>query len=271
MIPLFQFFTISIIFTTSLILSSCSSGDSSKDEESAPVLAITYAPPINIDNQSIYEIRGTCTGNEEGATVTVSVSTLQVGTPDCVDFKWQLSDLDVSTIDDSDQVFIVAREGEEEAQKAVVKDTGTDTEPPELAITHASPINLDNHSSYEIRGTCTRSGENARLTVNVGIFEVATVNCVDFEWEATGLDVERVTDDDEVAVVVREGEEEARQLVVKDTERPEVAITNAPAINGENQRAYTLSGTCSEDGQNVVVAAGSTSIEGHLFQAARGK
>ena len=44
--------------------------------------------------------------------------------------------------------------------------------------------------------------------------------------------------------------------MVKDTIDPTVAITSAPSINDANEAAYVVEGSCSENGEDVVVKVG---------------
>lgn len=221
-----------------------------------PTVSITVYPAINDTNKASYTVSGSCSENTRSVSVSVGGIT---ATPTCSGLSWSAT-VNASGLSDSGSVPITADHTDAagnvatQASRTVVKDTV----PPSVAISSAPTINNANKASYPVSGTCSETGEN--VTVQVGGVS-ATVSCTLLTWSAN-LNVTAVADAGGVVVTANHSDSAgnaatpASTLVLKDTVNPSVAITNAPAIISTNESAYTVSGTCSENGQSVSVSVG---------------
>lgn len=221
-----------------------------------PTVAITSSPAINNTNKAVYPISGTCSENTRVVTVVVGGVT---GTPTCTASAWSTT-LNLTAVGDNASVAATANHSDAagnaatQASTTVVKDTAI----PTITISSAPAINNTNKAAYPVSGACS---ENTRtVTVNVGGVS-ATPTCTALAWSAS-LNVTGVSDSATVAVTADHNDasgnnaSQASTTVLKDTAIPTVAISSNPAINNTNKAAYTVSGTCSENGRAVSVNVG---------------
>lgn len=221
-----------------------------------PTVAITSSPVINNAIKTAYTVSGTCSVNTRAVTVSVG----GVGaTPTCSGSAWTAT-LNVTAVADNAAVSITADHDDAVGNNAVQATASVlkDTVNPTVAISSAPTINNANKSSYIVSGTCSENGR----AVNVSVGGVTgTPNCTTGAW-ATTLNVTAVSDSGSVAVTANHTDlagnaaTPASTTVIKDTSNPTVAITASPVINVANKAAYTVSGTCSENGQTVSVSVG---------------
>jgi len=89
------------------------------------VVTITLAPSINLSNQTIYTVTGSCSVNSN--TVTVNIGSLNY-TPTCTNGAWSTGQQDVSSLADSANLLITADHATAtQATVNVVKQTSTPT------------------------------------------------------------------------------------------------------------------------------------------------
>ena len=125
-----------------------------------------------------------------------------------------------------------------------------------------SHINLVNQTIYDLSGTCTEA--QAEIGVRIGDLAEFQVPCKeDLTWEFTGLDLSSIQDGQEVAVIIRQGDNATQSnglllelTVIKDTILPTVSLGSLPPISTSNQSQFTLGGLCSEEGQTISVLVG---------------
>gem|GEM_PF-2490722 len=222
-----------------------------------PTVAITSSPLINNANKASYPISGTC--SENSRTVSVDVGGV-TATPTCTTLAWSTT-LNLTAVVDSASVSATANHTDVYANAATQASTTIvkDTVIPTVAITSSPAINNANKNAYPISGTCS---ENTRtVSVNVGGV-AATPTCTALAWSTT-LNVSGVADGPATAITANHTDAagnaatQASTTVVKDASNPTVAITSSPVISNSNKTAYTVSGTCSETGQTVVINVGS--------------
>ena len=98
-----------------------------------------------------------------------------------------------------------------------------------------------------------------------GITPGAQPICTGGAWSITGLNVSSLTDGTVTITADHDdsfGNSAAQvtQNVQKDTTIPTVAITGAQNISLSNENIYSVSGTCSEDTQVVIVNVGGITL-----------
>src|SRR5262249_43170198 len=134
-----------------------------------------------------------------------------------------------------------------------------DTTAPTVAITSPAAgtlIGAANAGSFTVSGTCSENGLNVVLSGSAS----ATVVCGGGTWTAN-LNFSAVPDgvitvNADHSDAAGNAATSASRTFTKDTAAPTVAIT-APAagsyVNIANKTAFSISGTCSENGRNVVL------------------
>jgi hypothetical protein len=225
----------------------------------APVVAITSpaaASYINNSNKAAWTVSGTCTENGQNVVLSGSAS----ATVSCAVGAWTKT-FDMTAVADG-AITIYADHSDlagnpaTQASRAFVKDTAA----PTVAITSpaaASYINLANKAAWVISGTCSENGQNVVLSGSAS----ATVSCAAGAWTKT-FDMTAVADGAitmyaDHSDLAGNPATQASRAFVKDTAAPTVAITSPAAasyINNSNVAAWTVSGTCTENGQNVVLS-----------------
>ena len=133
-----------------------------------------------------------------------------------------------------------------------------------VAINIPTVINRVNETDYLVLGACSNHTDLMSLTVG-GVSPTTEPVCSEGTWSAS-VDASSIDDGNSIAINISFGEGETQatdsETTLKDTEAPHVEIANATwNINEENQSSYTLSGTCSENGQSVAVVIGDLSTQ----------
>lgn len=221
-----------------------------------PTVAITSSPAINNNNKSSYTVSGTCSENTRTVSVNVGGVT---GTPTCTSFAWTTT-LNVSSLSDGASVSVTANHSDlagnnaTQASATVLKDTSL----PTVAITVSPVVNNANKNAYTFSGTCSETGQTVSVAVGA---TTGSVTCSLLTWSAT-LNVSANGDSGTLIITADHTDAAGNQAVqagtsvVKDTVNPTVAITSSPAITNSNKSAYTVAGTCSENGRVVSLSVG---------------
>ena len=128
-----------------------------------------------------------------------------------------------------------------------------------MTISTPVPITLVNQVSYSLNGSCSENGASIAGTIDViavsatcsgGSYTTAPVNMSSVADGTLTISL-TITDNhaNESAVVSR--------TVLKDTAEPSVAMNALAPVNISNVSSYALSGTCSENGEDVDLTVGS--------------
>ncbi|MEO0476932.1 MAG: fibronectin type III domain-containing protein, partial [Planctomycetota bacterium] len=137
-----------------------------------------------------------------------------------------------------------------QASVTVNKDTLNDS----VAITNAPDIDNSNELSYSISGTCSADGSSVSVTIDSLNFNTT---CNLGLWTLSNLNVETIADSASVSVQADHlTAPTAMTTVAKDSAAPTVGISSSPDINTANEATYMVSGTCSENGEDVVLSIG---------------
>ena len=218
----------------------------------------SMAAPINVANAATYSVSGICSRDEGAVTVTVGTSPSTVSATsdddDCSsDGEWSASVNVGDTISDGPSVAIVASFGSGDDVDTDATTALKDTVVPSLTIT-PPPINSHNQGSYSFGGTCP--GIDGAVGITVGTLSIQA-ECTEGVWRVEELDVGSLTGSS--VTITADGEDGAGNPAVqqsstvgRDVVAPEVAIVSAEDISIANKDSYSLSGTCSDDGENNV-------------------
>lgn len=221
-----------------------------------PTLSITSSPDITAANHTAYTISGTC--SEDGEDVVLQFGSSTNVTVSCSGGSFSSGNVDVSSEADSATFTLTADHsdlaGNNATQSLVTVDKNTTL--PTVTITNAPDIDQANETSYAANGTCSENGRVVEL--NIGSLNLLP-NCSSGTWNISNIDVSSLSDSgsitftadhDNAALVAAT---QASTTIAKDTTGPTVTISSAPNINSANENAYTVSGTCSENGRTVEV------------------
>ena len=228
-----------------------------------PTASLNSDQDINSANASNYRPRGSC--SEEG-TVTITVASLPSATALCNGSSWQLNPgIDVSGLSDAESINMIL--DMEDVAGNTSNSTVTvskDIISRAVAINIPTVINRVNETDYFVGGACSAHPDLMSLTVG-GVSPTTEPVCSEGTWSAS-VDASSIDDGNSIAINISFGEGETQatdsETTLKDTEAPHVEIANTTwSINEENQSSYTLSGTCSENGQSVAVVIGDLSTQ----------
>ena len=138
---------------------------------------------------------------------------------------------------------------------------------PTVTIDSPAPhINEDNETAYgTLTGTCSENGRDVVVSVG-GISPATQPVCGSNSWSLSGLDVSALADNPSILVtadhsdIFGDNAPQATASIIKDTIDPTVTITTPAAdINDTNRTNYSVSGTCSDNGETVEVLVGVSS------------
>ena len=235
------------------IIGACSSSDSD-ESESVPSLTITNAPSINIANARSYGVSGTCIGGpeEENSVVKVVLGSKTLGSPACEDGAWAVSDHDVSTIGDSKSLKLTVTKGEEEVSRTLIKDVIA----PGVTMTSSLLVGGPNVNPYPMAGACDENGTGVvSLTIAGGT--ATSVNCQGENWQKSVNLSSKAEGNISVSITHQDAlgnETTITRTLNKDTVAPALTITTPAMMNSANQNAYTIRGTCNEEGTQITVS-----------------
>ncbi|MDA9189407.1 choice-of-anchor D domain-containing protein, partial [bacterium] len=227
-----------------------------------PVVTIDALTLINLANRATYSLSGTCTDN--GQVVTVDIGGITPPAPTCGAGVWNIASVDLSALADSPPLVAVSADHVDTVGNVAIQATSSvtkDTVIPTITINALSGINEDNANSYSLSGTCSENGQSVTIVVGT-ISPVFAPVCSSNAWAVTGLDVSSEGDNLNLPVTADITDAsgnpatQATSTVVKDVIDPNVAITTTTTINNLNRAAYTVSGTCDANGQEVTVSVG---------------
>jgi hypothetical protein len=219
-------------------------------------VAITAASAINIANNAAYVVSGTCSNDTENVTLDIAATTV-TDTVVCTAGAFSFT-VDASSVADNASVAIQVDHGLASDTTNVLKDTVS----PTLSITLAVDIDASNVANYGISGVCSEDG-----TINIDLGGLTnTATCSGGGWSLSGWDVSGLADNTGIMLTADQTDAagnaatQATDTVDKNVSVFSVAITTADAINIANNAAYIVSGTCSNDTENVTLDIASSTV-----------
>ena len=128
------------------------------------------------------------------------------------------------------------------------------TNVPVLTIVGAADINNGNKGLYSVIGECELDGKTVGLNISGLDFNTT---CISGVFSVNNLDLRSVADGLVSLTAIQVNEEgtagSSTVIVSKNTSTPTVTIDSPDNISQANVSAYTIAGTCSENGQVVTV------------------
>ena len=226
-------------------------------------------PTINLDNVSAYSLSGTCSEGDRVITLVLTDSAEKTASPSetitCPTSggNWS-AQIDATSLADgtvtaSAQYSDVAGNVKVAAPQTAVKGT----QRPTVGISASAPnILAATQASYSVSGACSENGQSVTVTLADGsktLSPSAAVSCSSKQWTA-GFDASSLAEGNvTIAAAIQDSAENASlevvKNIVKDVTLPTLTLSQnqLPAINASNLSNYALSGTCSEQGQEVTL------------------
>ena len=219
-----------------------------------PVVVLNTPAIVNSLNQNSYSAAGTC--SDVGQDVVVDIEGLEKSV-NCTASGWSLegynvSSLTVGSVSLSVNMKDAVGNPADEVSVIVVRDVLV----PVVTITTTDlKIHNANKSNYALTGTCNEEGRSVMLKI-AGRSD-QTLSCSSSSWSFTG-DISGVGDGLDIELRVEQEDAAGNKGVVKaalakDTLAPVIGLDARQVVNSSNVAGFRLKGTCSEQGQNMIV------------------
>ncbi|MEZ5608328.1 MAG: choice-of-anchor P family protein [Burkholderiaceae bacterium] len=224
-------------------------------------VTISVPNPINAGNQASVPVTGSCTpGSASSVALSATSTPAWSASAVCQPGGTYGTTVDASGWADGSITF-TAQQDSASAQTTVTKDStgGGGGTPPTVTITTAAdPINAGNQASYTIGGACSDNTVPVNLLISSGgtNYNPGNATCSGGAWTTT-ISTTTLPDG---AVTIRasqtnaDGTGTANKIVTKFTAVPVVSVYPPLAVNQANVGGFSVSGSCSENGQAVTVA-----------------
>lgn len=221
-----------------------------------PTISVSAASDINSSSASSYSLSGSCSENTRQVSVDVGGIT---GSATCSSNAWS-ANLNVSSLSDGSGIAISVTHQDVAGNSATPATDSADKDTVIPTVSIISPVDISgvNASSYSVGGSCSEDGQN--VSVSVGGISGST-SCSSGAWTVSGLDVSSLSNGSVTILAdhvdaVGNNATQASDAVNKSS--ASVALDTPLAdINLANITAYTVTGTCSENGVAVDVNIGS--------------
>ncbi|MEZ4705113.1 MAG: Ig-like domain-containing protein [Bdellovibrionota bacterium] len=131
-----------------------------------------------------------------------------------------------------------------------------DTTAPSLSLNALPSINLGNASAVPFSGTCSEDGQRIVIVVNGSPISYSpALTCSGGSFSGT-VNLSGLSDGSlSIAVSISDAAgnstSTSSQSVTKDATAPSITLDPLTVINSSNVASYAISGTCSENGQNI--------------------
>ena len=219
---------------------------------------------INISNVAAYSLSGTCiagasSNNSEAVTVTVGGAT-PTSAPTCSNNDTWSATFNLGSVVDGANIAISASyKNAPIATASVLKDVLA----PTVALNTPPDVNRMTDSTYTLSGRCSESGRAVRIVARDSestANEVsAQANCATAQWQKT-MDITSLQAGT-LNLSVSHSDLAGNEVTVTGTANSNVimTLTTPSHIDEDNKLSYGVSGTCSEEGQEITLRVGSVS------------
>ena len=262
------------------VLSSCFSSSSSSLStiKAVKVLGISRFGHVNAENLAGFSFAGTCSGLD-GLTLQYSFQTVpgknetaqvvEQGSVACSDGAWELIGFNITRLSDGEYRLTLEVEGATSVAEIFHKDVVI----PEVTFEGLAARSKDD--SVTLTGTCSESGTVGYDFLDGGGASLASgeAPCTyqddsNRSWSVQ-VDVSGLGDGAmKVDVTLKDKVENSSVVVAhsfdRDTTGPALTLDDSP-INSHNQGAYTLSGSCGEEGAVVSVSFHGSVLSGSVL------
>ena len=221
---------------------------------------------INASNAAAYTLSGTCvtsaSDNSASEIVTVTVGGVSLQTnPTCSSNQWTAT-FNLSAVGDGLSLPIIASyKSAPNATGSVLKDVVVPT------LTLSTPPNADRitDSTYTLSGTCSENGRFvsivARDSESTANEVTSQVNCSGSQWQKA-MDITSLqagTLNLTVSHTDLAGNGASATSTATRTDVVILTLTDPSDIGEDNEDSYSVSGTCSQEGNDITLSVGSVS------------
>ncbi len=222
-----------------------------------PTITLTSSDNINLANQSLYSLSGSC--SEEGRAVRVDIGGVFRNLT-CSSLSFATGIVDLSALSEGKiDINISTTDTNGNSSSFSTVTINKDTLSFSVSLNPPSDISQDNEKNVVFSGSC--SSDNSAVTINVGSGALTTyATCSSGNWITNSLDLSSLSDGVISVDVNHLTAPTASDTFTKDTTLPTVSITSVGDINPANESAFQVIGSCSENGRAVNV-----DIEGLTF------
>lgn len=228
-------------------------------------VTISVPDPINAGNQGSVPVTGSCTpGSASSVALSATSTPAWSASAVCQPSGTYGTTVDASGWADGQITFTAEQDGVSD-QTTVTKDStgggGGGGAPPTVTITTAAdPISAGNQASYAIGGACSDNTVPVNLLISSSgtNYNPGDATCSGGAWTKTII----TTTVPDGAVTIKasqtnaDGTGTANKIVTKFTAVPSVSVYPPLAVNQANVSGFSVSGSCSDNGQPVTVALG---------------
>ena len=216
---------------------------------------------VNSVNQSMYNVSGSC--DKSDAAVTVSHGPQQLGTAICNGTDFEV-DLDLQTFADGSlhlSVHIQDSFNNSATYPLAIEKETVAPSVSSLATENDSLVILDNQAAYTISGSCDDNAARISLEL-LSSSNTLSTTCQEGSF-TIDLDFEDIEDGAFTLILVIEdafGNPERYEIALtKDTTAPSISLLKGERDNTVilgNYKSYTVSGSCDEEGAQILLSAG---------------
>ena len=218
---------------------------------------------INISNVAAYSLSGTCiagasSNNSEAVTVTVGGAT-PTSAPACTNEIWAATFNLGNVVDGANIAISASYKNAPIATASVLKDVRA----PTVALNTPPNVNRMTDSTYTLSGRCSESGRAVRIVARDSestANEVsAQANCATTQWQKT-MDITSLQAGT-LNLRVSHSDLAGNEATATGTANNNVimTLTTPSHIDDDNELSYGVSGTCSEEGEDITLSVGSVS------------
>ena len=228
-------------------------------------VTVSTASAINISNVAAYTLRGTCVAGVSGNTidtVTVTVGGIRPeSVPTCRSNTWSAT-FNLTNVGDGANIAISAS-----YKDALIATAGVlkDVVAPTVTLNTPPDVNRMTDSTYTLSGDCNESGRAVRVVAQDSESTPnkvsAQANCATTQWQKT-MDITSLqagTLNLSVSHSDLAGNEATARGTATRADDVIMTLTTPSHIDDDNELSYGVSGTCSEEGEEITLSVGSVS------------
>lgn len=224
----------------------------------SPTLTLGTLSSISTANETNYSLSGTC--SENGSNVEIQIGTF-LSTSICSGGAFGKTGIDLSEAAQGTITVQVRQTDAFQNLSSLSQTTIKDTILPELGLSTPTSINQSNQTNYTISGSCGASGRP--VTAQSGAISYSTI-CMGGAFTFANKDLSSLSDG--IVNWVFETSDDVgntttlNETILKDTLVPIVSLDPAPSVTPSNVGSYSISGTCSEATQAVIIQISSLNL-----------
>ena len=222
-----------------------------------PVLTMSTSDfNINAANVATYILKGSCDGVRD---VKITIGDLDKVSVICFNDRWALAEGIMQSLSDGQNIAVLIALDDGAGNSSTIRITlNKDVIAPGVSMTSSPLVSSSNVNSYPMAGTCDENGTGV-LSVTIAGGTATSADCQGGNWQKN-VDLS-TQDEGNISVSITHQDAPGNETTItptlkKDTIVPALTISSPVLMNSANQNAYTIRGTCNEDGTQITVSIG---------------